>query len=429
MARTFQLLLFGFLASPLFAQPPLTNGSLDGKPVEQILVLGLKSVALSDVLHQMKSKVGNPYSDSKIAKDIELLDRMSLFSKISIDAQPGASGVIIRVEPKETQPYLPYPSFGVTAEQGLTVGGGLKSTNFLGSGANLSTAVRFGGATEFDVVASSPWRPPKSWWWKVDYFLRDRDNQLDDFHEDSNDVELQVGRQVTDRLRLGARFHYMSLKSDKPGITLSPDNHDNTPGVGLVAEYDTRDSWSSTKRGWWSSADVLKNGLGADGDYWTVNFDVRRYQSLAERHGLAIFSLITVQSGTVGQEIPVHEDFHIGGTNSMRGWEVDARHGKNQWLNTIEYRYELVKVHDISIKGFNFYAGVEVAAFVDAGSAWNIGEEFSRNFIGGSGFGLRFKIPYVNVVRIDFGFGQPDQGLMPHIGIMEKAVSQRRRIR
>jgi outer membrane protein assembly factor BamA len=429
MARILRLLIVGFLASPLLAQGPVSSGSLNGKPVEQILVSGLQAVEMSDVLRQMKSKVGEPYSDSNIAKDHELLDRMSLFSKIAIDPQPGASGVIVRVELKETQPYLPYPSISVTAEQGLTVGGGLKSTDFLRSGANLSIAARFGGATEFDVIAFSSWRPRNTWWWKVDYFLRDRDNQLDHFHELSNDLDLQAGRQVTDQLRLGGRFHYMWLKSDIPGITLSPSNHDIIPGVGLVAEYDNRDSWTSARRGWWNSADATANGLGADGNYWTFNIDVRRYQPLAERHDIAIFSLLTMQTGIVGIDIPIHEDFHIGGTNSMRGWDVDARHGKNQWLNTVEYRYDLIKVRDFSIKGINFYAGLEVAVFADAGSAWNTGEEFSRNFIAGTGFGIRLKVPYVNVLRFDFGFGQPGQGLLSHVGIMEKAVYQRRRIR
>jgi outer membrane translocation and assembly module TamA len=136
-----------------------------------------------------------------------------------------------------------------------------------------------------------------------------------------------------------------------------------------------------------------------------------------------------MQTGVVGKEIPIHQDFHIGGTNSVRGWELDARHGKNQWLSTLEYRYQLVKVRDFSVRGFNFYAGLELAAFADAGTAWNLEEEFGRDFIGGAGFGIRVIVPYVNVVRIDFGLGQPHQGLIPHIGIMEKAVYQRRRIR
>ena len=194
-------------------------------------------------------------------------------------------------------------------------------------------------------------------------------------------------------------------------------------------EYDSRDSWSNPKRGWWDRVDATANGLGADGDYWTFDFDVRRYQPLSGRHGLALFSLLTLQTGVVGKDIPVHEVLHIGGTNSVRGWEINARQGKDQWLNTVEYRYDLVKVRDFSFKGFNLYGGVQLAAFVDTGSAWSEGQDFSRNFIGGAGVGIRLIVPYINYVRLDLGFGQSGHPVIPAFGISEKADYQRRRVR
>jgi outer membrane protein assembly factor BamA len=423
-----RFIVIALLGAPLVAQS--TNGaSLEAQPVVQILVQGLRKVEQSTVLRQLKSKVGEPFSAANMEQDRQRLDRMFLFSRIALVARAGRGGVVIDVELKETLPYLPYPAISVTAEQGVTVGAGLKSTNFLGSGTNLATSARFGGATEFEVIASSPWRPQGSWWWRTEYFLKDRLNKYYNDQEFSNQLDARAGRQVTDKLRIGARLQLLTLKSDLAGITLSPTNHDVTPGLGIVAEYDSRDSWTNAKRGWWNSLDATANGLGADGSYRTFNFDVRRYQPLAARHGLAIFSLLTLQTGVVGSDIPVHEVLHIGGTNSLRGWKIDARRGKNQWLNTLEYRYDLVKVRDFSVKGFNFYAGVQLAAFVDSGSAWTESAEFNRNFIGGAGFGIRLIVPYVNLVRLDFGFGQSAQGVIPHFGVLEKAAYQRRRVR
>jgi outer membrane protein assembly factor BamA len=425
--RVAVFLLAGFLATPLTAQ--IDEDVLKEKTVEQILVHGLVKVQESTVLRQMKSKAGEPYSPSNLVEDRQRLDRMALFTKIAIEAQAGAAGVILQVELKETLPYFPYPSVSLTSEQGVTAGGGLKSTNFLGTGTNLATAARFGGATEFEIIASSPWRGAGSWWWTADYFLKDRTNRYYDDREFSNEVDLQAGRQVTDKLRIGGRFHFLSLKSDVSGITLSPTNQDITPGLGVVVEYDSRDSWTNPKRGWWNSVDATANGLGADGNYRTFNFDVRRYQPISGRHNLAIFSLLTLQTGIVGKDIPVHEVFHIGGANSLRGWEINARQGKNQWLNSVEYRYDLVKVRDRTFKGVNFYAGMQLAAFVDSGSAWNDSDQFSKNFIGGAGFGIRLLIPYVSMVRLDVGFGQPGHILIPDFGVMEKPVYQRRRVR
>jgi outer membrane protein assembly factor BamA len=377
----------------------------------------------------MKSQVGGLYSASNVARDYERLDRMGLFSGIAVEATPGTNGVILRVTLKETSPYFVYPAISVTGEQGLTIGAGLKSTNFLGSGANVSIAARGGGANEFEVLIASAWRPKGTWWWRSDYFLKDRFNELDDFNEVSNELELQAGRQLTNRLRVGGRFHYLAVKSEEPGITLSPTNLDQIPGLGAVAEYDSRDSWTNARRGWLNSVDALFNRLASNEQYWTFNVDIRRYQHLSGRHGLAMNSLLTLQTGTVGVEIPIHEDFHIGGTNSLRGWNIDARHGKDQFLNTMEYRFDLLKVRGHSFKGFNYYYGVQLDAFGDTGTAWNTNEEFTKNFIAGGGFGVRVIVPYVSVIRIDFGFGQANEGMISHFGIMDKAVYERRRVR
>ena len=423
------LLVVAFHSSTLCAQPPANPSVPDGTRIQQILVLGLNRVREPTVLRQMKSQAGGLYSGSNVEEDYERLDRMGLFSAIAIEASSGPNGAIVQVTLKETAPYFVYPAISVTGEQGLTIGAGLKSTNFLGSGASLSVAARGGGATEFEVLIASAWRPKGTWWWRSDYFLKDRWNELDDFQEFSNELELQTGRQLTNTLRIGGRFHYIAVKSDEPGITLSPTNLDQIPGLGAVAEYDSRDSWTNARRGWLNSVDALFNRLASNEQYWTFNVDIRRYHHLSGPHGLAMNSLLTLQTGTVGKEIPIHEDFHIGGTNSLRGWNIDARHGKDQWLNTLEYRFDLLKVRGHSFKGFNYYYGVQLDAFADAGTAWNTNEEFTNNFIAGGGFGIRLIVPYVSVIRIDFGFGQANQGVIPHFGIMDKAVYERRRVR
>src|SRR4051812_19849378 len=307
----------------LSAQPPAVVSVQDGARIEQILVVGLNRVRQPVVLRQMKSQTGGLYSASNVERDYERLDRMGLFSGIAIEAAPGANGAVLTVTLKETSPYFVYPAISVTGEQGVTIGAGLKSTNFLGSGASVSIAARGGGATEFEVLIASAWRPRGTWWWKSDYFLKDRFNELDDFNEFSNELEFQAGRQLTNRVRLGGRFHYLAVKSDEPGITLSASNLDQIPGLGAVAEYDSRDSWTNARLGWLNSVDALFNRLASDEQYWTFNVDIRRYQPLSGRHGLAMNSLLTVQTGTVGMEIPIHEDFHIGGTNSLRGWNID----------------------------------------------------------------------------------------------------------
>jgi len=80
-----------------------------------------------------------------------------------------------------------------------------------------------------------------------------------------------------------------------------------------------------------------------------------------------------------------------------------------------------------NVFGFGFYLGLQVALFGDLGIAWD--DNQGNRWLDGYGFGLRVLIPFMDMLRIDFAFGEPGRGLNSQIGIQEKAVKQRGRIR
>ena len=402
-----------------------------GKKIREIRISGLRHTKEAIVRAQLASTVGEPFRADSIERDTARLDRLGIFSSIRIAPETFEDGVLLGVELEETLWLLPYPSFNLTDENGLSYGAGVKAISVLGSGTNLSTSARFGGLTDVEVLLRSPSLARKHVWYGTDYYYRDRPNTLDSFQENANEFDGRVGLQPREDLRVGGRFSLMTMSSDVSGITLSSSGRDTIPAVGLLVEHDTRDLRSNPHRGWWNSADVTKSGgfLGGSADFVTSNLDVRRYQPVAERHTVFVSSLVTLQAGPVGEGIPVYRDFHIGGTNTIRGWDLNARQGKNQFINTLEYRYEVLKPKRMRIGGVGFYAGVHIAAFADLGTAWSENADFTRNFIGGGGFGVRLVVPFIDMVRIDFGFGQGNAGLVRHFGIREKAYYQRLRVR
>ena len=230
---------------------------------------------------------------------------------------------------------------------------------------------------------------------------------------------------------LSGKFGYLSMGSNIPGITLSPTNRDNTPALGAMLEYDGRDSQAVPHDGWQGIFDITQNGgfLGGDGNFVTTQIDIRRYQPLSKRQTLVFFSYASFQSGLVGRDVPVYREYRIGGTNTVRGFDDNARTGKNKFLNTIEYRYELVPPKTFQVFNFGFYLGLQLAGFADLGTAWTPASDFTRNMIAGGGFGLRILMPFLDTVRVDFGFGQSGTGIHPSIHIREKAQYSRNRIR
>jgi outer membrane protein assembly factor BamA len=185
--------------------------------------------------------------------------------------------------------------------------------------------------------------------------------------------------------------------------------------------------------------DAAKNGgfLGGDADYWTFTADVRRYIYLAERHSLALYGLATLQPGVVGQDIPVFGDYHLGGTNAVRGWDVDQREGKHQLLGTVEYRLLVLEPKRFRpaflpafLPAVSLPVGLQFAVFGDAGIVWDTASAFRwSSAVAGVGVGLRMLIPGFGMLRGDVAVGQPGFGIGLHFGVYEKAIGQRNRVR
>ena len=112
----------------------------------------------------------------------------------------------------------------------------------------------------------------------------------------------------------------------------------------------------------------------------------------------------------------------------MRGWELDARSGKNQVLGTMEWSYSL---GDLGLERLLPTSNVDfrIAVFGDLGIAWNDPGEFDRDqFIGGGGVGVRMISPLFKVLRLDFALGETGAGISFHVG-STKPDAQRLRVR
>jgi outer membrane protein assembly factor BamA len=169
--------------------------------------------------------------------------------------------------------------------------------------------------------------------------------------------------------------------------------------------------------------------FGTDSDFWQVDLDMRRFQSLARNHTLGLFLLYTGRTGEVGDGIAPWQTFGLGGSNSIRGYDVGTSIGINQWINTIEYRWNFLEPRPLSVIGLTTSLGLQLALFTDFGSVWDEGSEFRPNFIVGGGAGLRLLVPYVGLIRFDVGVGKNDPEFFFHISTKEKAVRQRERVR
>jgi outer membrane protein assembly factor BamA len=406
------------LARPLCAQQD------EGRTIAAITVSGLRHITEAVVLAQIELKPGAVYYKAVADQDVMRLDRLGVFSDITLTPVDVGETLNLNVTVVETLRVLPMVSMAVTDEDGFSLGPSLKLLSRRGRPHELSVTARFGGSTLFEFSETSPELTRVPLWHSAKLTLRDRYNKLNEFNERSLDLDTRVGKRVSERFKAGAIVQMYQVRSEESGVTLSPDNVDTFVSAGVVTEYDDRNSRKDTSHGWWNSADTLwRTGTGG---YATLDIDVRRYQRLAHRHGLVATSLVTLQSGAA-DVVPSYADYALGGSNTVRGWEFNARRGKNQFITSMEYRYTAVETRAFRVFGISLYAGLALAAFGDAGTAWSQSDDFSDGFIGGGGIGLRLFVPFVSLIRLDFALG--DGNTHAHFGINEKSVAQRNRVR
>lgn len=404
---------------------------LPAEIIKEIRIGELRYTKEYIITRELASKVGEPFREENVEEDRKRLDRLGIFSEIRIDPIKESDGIVLEITLKETFPYLPMVSISITDANGLSAGPGFRSVNLFGRAVSLSASARFGGETNFETIVEDPWFAGHHASYRVELFQKERFDEFFQFNETSTQIGLRLGSFIGQEGRIGGLFNFLSLGSDRDGITLSDSNRDNIPSLGFYVGYDSRDMWSNPRRGWWNETDLYRSGLfDGDGDFWTFDLDIRRYQPLAEKHTLALFSLTTLRSGRVGVDVPTYLEFILGGANTIRGWSFGARNGKNQFINTAEYRYTLLAPRPLSVSSFNVHFGLQFAVFGDFGQAWNESDAFRWNdFIDGYGIGLRILVPFVNMIRVDFAWGEPGKGMSFYVAIWEKAVMQRFRVR
>ena len=409
--------------------------SPEGKIIQDIRLEGLKRTKEFIVTRELFSAVGEPFSQKNVDREMQRWERLDIFSDIQFNTEIEKDKVILTYLFVETFPILPSIGLRISDENGVSVGGGIKTPNLKGKDIYFSGRILFGGSREIEIMLENPWFMGKRIGYALEYYNRIRDNLITDSRETANEFYLRVGGRIGEAGRIGGSFESINIKSDKPGTTLSPDGIDYTTRMGAYIGVDSRDAAIDTRSGWWSelqiSGDIriFKNST----KFIQLDLDIRRFQPLPfwDRHTLAIFSLTTLRTGTVGEEVAPWQVFGIGGTNTVRGWEFAARTGKNQFINTMEYRITLAKPRLVHLPfKIKYRGGLQLAFFGDLGIGWYTKDEFrSENFIGGVGAGIRLMVPIVGLVRVDFGYGQSGESIRIHLGAFEKPVMTRRRVR
>jgi outer membrane protein assembly factor BamA len=399
----------------------------EGRVVREIRVGPVRRPETGDLVRRhLSTRVGERFEAGRLIEDRRRLDALRLFSAIDIQPLADGDGVLVDVRVSETLKLLPLVAFSVTDENGVSAGPGFKGINLFGRGVLSSGTVKFGGATSLSLSLDRPTITPGAWMFLAQVDHQSRRNELFAFDETSTNVFGKAGWNKSSRVQLGGRIDLSWVDTNGSDIALSPDGTDRLPSVGAFVAYNSQDSMTNPTDGWFAQAD-LQRQFG-DASTWILTLDGRRFQPIGRRSTLSIAAFSTWQSGEVGVGVPEYYQFGLGGENSVRGWSLGSRTGKNQAIGTLEYQYAIVPVRPFTVFGVNLYGGLQLAAFSDVGVAWT--DHFApSDAIDGYGIGVRVLFPFIDVMRFDLAFGEPGRGTVFAVGVSLKADSQKDRVR
>ena len=188
--------------------------------------------------------------------------------------------------------------------------------------------------------------------------------------------------------------------------TLAPEFEAVVPALGL--KFRRSDDPLYIRRGDYLSLELLgtDQALGSNIDFWQMRLSSWNIWPIAEQGRFLFRSNLGYTDAESRQvlgvnfnQMPEYYEFRAGGARSVRGYAFETLFpsdaltgGKHIAVASVEYEHEIIP--DWS-----------VAAFLDAGNAFNKLEDFEEKL--GTGIGIRWRSP-VGLARIDLGFPLDD---------------------
>ncbi len=395
--------------------------------VEKFVVSGNSKTKDEVILRELRHiKEGDVINKKLLSEDIQKINNLQIFDEVNVIPKPsGKPGYfILDINVKEGRTAL------ASAGLGFGTGGGndgvsgsimLSEKNLFGTGKNLQVTLERGGlVSNYGVTYSEPYLTDKrtSLWVNIFHSVYEQQRQpvynvpgqnYALFTDKRTGGSVTVGQPVTDEFTL-----YGTTKISTVATFATPDKNNpvlaRNTGTGDIRSlvfsgiYDSRDNYADPHVGMFTNFSLEHAGwLGGDFNFSKYSFDTRKYIPMGE-HTLAFRFL----GGTSSGDIPLSDQFYLGGNDTLRGYEQGEFLGNRVCLFQAEYRFPILKSKVL-----------QGALFFDAGNAsrWDSVEGLFNNIKSDEGIGVRICVPIIGTVRLDYAIKNNGGQARPVIGI------------
>jgi outer membrane protein assembly factor BamA len=304
----------------------------------------------SVLLREMALAVGDPASPEAIERSRQAILDLGLFREVHVSSEPAGEGVRLRVRLREKRYFLPVPRIDASSDRDYSFGAQLNWSNVWGLNHRLSAFIEEGRFPD------DPERERERTW-RVSYnapylfangdnlsLLAERRQQVTTegdvaFDETFRRLQLLRSRDFrTDRPRrgwivgLGAYYQNQSTAGE-----FAPPR-DGAAIAGLArAEYrDLRfNVFSETGTHFEARGEGAVQGLLSDYGYGRLTLDYARYYAIGDRPHQSLHLL--GQGGAVFKGPRSRDNFGLGGSSRLRGYDSDYLEGDAFYYGAVEY--------------------------------------------------------------------------------------------
>lgn len=380
--------------------------------INDIIINGNEKTKDFVILRELEFSKGDILNMEKLQKSFQKLARLNLFMEFNprlerVNTQDNTANIIIDLVEAKTGNL----GTGVTysTKDGWYGFIDISERNFLGNGQTIGFDWKFGGVTNYGISFHEPWLMGTPTSFGINLYDRTSTGKEEDveYTEKRRGGSISLGHKIIDDWngRIRFRLEDSSLNWDKDenknGERLI-DEKSNVRSLTLQANRDTTNHPFNPTRGSIDLFSIEYAGqmLGGDEDFTKYNADMRRfYPGFKYGHAWGL----RLKAGTSEGELPRLEEYRLGGSESLRGYENGDFNGSDMLLLNLEYRFPIVE---------NF-TGV---LFTDAGNAWGKEDKIDLSDLNYSyGAGLRMNTP-IGQIRLDYGFNDQGEG-QPHLSI------------
>jgi outer membrane protein insertion porin family len=380
---------------------PISEGVVD-----EVIITGLEKTQESVVRSQITHiHPGSVLRRSDIERDLNQIYNTGLFDTVLPDLQPSLKPDHVRVVIEVEEAPTGQAGFGLgySTVNGLQGSVSYRERNLFGRGKQIGTTITFSNSKPgFDITYQDPYAGGRSFWGVGLYSINNRIQRKpgtsyeSEMSVDKQGANVFWGQKLNDfdsyQVSFGiADYEYDIIKGD-PFIGTDPVERarlaaeGETRKLGMSYKHDTRDNIFDTKEGFYGSINGELAGFGGDFAFnkWTT--EMREFYEA----GPGVLGL-RQRLGLATGDVPIYEEYSLGGVNSIRGVSEDLLIGTHSFLGNVEYR---VPVSDM----------FTIVGFLDMG--WAGDSYSSMDSATGAGIGARIKIRALGMgaVRLDYGW-------------------------